>query len=814
MLVATKFAISQEYNFWQYSSQNGLASSKTTSLAQDNEGYLWIGTQSGLSRFDGTSFTNFDRFDGLSKNIIIDLYFSTDQLFIKHSDSVFSVLKNKTFSAIDSFPNYKKKQPFLNYKFLQNKKVTSSLIDKENTLWIATAKNGLLGLPLENFPIYTWNNSKNLNNIYKKNKNEYLIAYSNAIVKLNFKKTKPIFNPIYTSDRKHFTCALMKNDSELWYGTNSGLFLKFMGTSIEYSFKELKNKYINSIEKLPNGDMIISANNTLYQYNQNSNSITKIETDKFLKTNSILKLKNQIFALAKGNILKISETKNTLIFPFEKQYNEVEFSNIFIDKDNNYWISSIEKGVYFKDNKSGKITHFTKENNLPFKTIHSCFVKENILWMVSNIGTIKYDISKKTYFVFSDKYFNNIGFIPGVIKNNKNYYFSSNKGIVALFNSNNHVENKNILEIKTFLVSGKIQNMDTTIEVSHKVFPIEIKYQSVSLKDKIYYQHLLKGYEEKWSNPSLQTSVSYSNLPAGDYDFLVKSINPINKEKIDEKSISFTINIPFWKTKKFIYLSLAFFAGIVLFFYLTRLIRLRKQKRKLQKLVEEKTYELSVQKQNIEQFSYSLSHDLKNPINNIKGLVEIMEEGSENNPEILKMLQESTENLETKIANTLQSIKRMQENKKEIESLSFYRVFNTVKKSLLLLIKQNNVEFITHLEVDKIKYNPSILESIFYNLISNSIKYKSPKRKAIVEISTKKEGEFTLLIIKDNGLGFDTEKNKEALFSIFERVHTHKKGTGIGLYMIKQMVELNGGSIDVESEIGVGTTFFVHLKRM
>ena len=76
-------------------------------------------------------------------------------------------------------------------------------------------------------------------------------------------------------------------------------------------------------------------------------------------------------------------------------------------------------------------------------------------------------------------------------------------------------------------------------------------------------------------------------------------------------------------------------------------------------------------------------------INNIKGLVEILNEESENNPEILKMLEDSTENLESKIKNTLNSIQRMQENKKETKNLSFYKVFSSVKKSLLLLIKQN-----------------------------------------------------------------------------------------------------------------------------
>lgn len=806
--------MSQEYNYLVFTAQNGLASSKTTSLAQDNEGYLWIGTESGLSRFDGKSFTNFNRFDGLTENKIDRLEFVNNKLFIEYSNKKYSVYENGKFKIVKDFPSVKRKSPLLNYSFLKNKKVKDAIIDKENTLWVATAKNGLIGLPLENFPIYTWNNSKNLKNVYQKSEKEYLLSYSDAIVKLSFKNSKPVFKTLHKHNNKQFTCAFMQNNSELWYGTDKGLFLKFMGTSIEYSFKELRNKTVNSIEKLANENLLISANNTLYQYKKSSNSIQKYAPEEFLETNSILKDKDKIFALAKGNILEINDDSKTLIFPFSKEYNGVKFSHIFVDENENYWISSIEKGVFFKENKTGKITHFSQENNLPFKTIHSCFVKENILWMVSNIGTIKYDLKSKKHTIFSDKYFSNIEFTSGVIKNNKNLYFTSNKGIISVFNTNTHSENKTTLTLKSFLVSGKNRNMDSTIQLSYQEFPIEINYQSVSLNSKIYFQHKLKGYEEKWSNPSMQTKVNYTNLPAGNYEFLIQSIRPNSQEVLDEKSILFTINIPFWKTKKFIYLALVFLAGIVLFFYFTRLIRLRKQKRKLQKLVEEKTYELSVQKQNIEQFSYSLSHDLKNPINNIKGLVEIMDGETKNNPEILKMLSESTENLENKIKSTIESIKRMQDNKREIENLSFDKTFRNVKQSLLLLIRQNKVEFTINFGVENIKYNPSILDSIFYNLISNSIKYKSPKRDAKIEISTKNEGEYIVLAIKDNGLGFDTNKDKEALFSIFERVHTHKKGSGLGLYMIKQMVELNGGTIDVESEIGVGSVFYVKLKSL
>jgi signal transduction histidine kinase len=201
--------------------------------------------------------------------------------------------------------------------------------------------------------------------------------------------------------------------------------------------------------------------------------------------------------------------------------------------------------------------------------------------------------------------------------------------------------------------------------------------------------------------------------------------------------------------------------------------RLKKTTAKLEKMVDEKTFILTAQNQNIEQFSFSLSHDLKNPINNIKGLVEILEDADEDSrPEITKMLMNSAILLEDKIKATLETIRQMQANKKNVEQLYFDTIFEETKKSLLILINENDVKFITDFKEKSFYYNQSILDSIFYNLVSNSIKYGSDERQKIVKITSEKiENDSIQLVFEDNGIGFDVEKDREKVFSIFERVH-------------------------------------------
>jgi signal transduction histidine kinase len=103
-------------------------------------------------------------------------------------------------------------------------------------------------------------------------------------------------------------------------------------------------------------------------------------------------------------------------------------------------------------------------------------------------------------------------------------------------------------------------------------------------------------------------------------------------------------------------------------------------------------------------------------------------------------------------------------------------------------------------------FSPKNLRSIVYNLLSNAIKCRHPDRQAYVRISCATNKRSFLLEVKDNGLGL-SEQQQQRLFQLFQRLHTHMEGTGVGLYMVKKIVENAGGTISVRSEEGFGTTF-------
>jgi anti-sigma regulatory factor (Ser/Thr protein kinase) len=100
-----------------------------------------------------------------------------------------------------------------------------------------------------------------------------------------------------------------------------------------------------------------------------------------------------------------------------------------------------------------------------------------------------------------------------------------------------------------------------------------------------------------------------------------------------------------------------------------------------------------------------------------------------------------------------------------------------------------------------------MIQSILYNLLSNAIKYRSPERGLEITVTTHHKGNETILKVRDNGLGIDLASHQRNVFKLYRRFHTHVTGKGLGLYLVKTQMDALGGTIEVQSELNVGTTF-------
>ncbi|HWZ21324.1 MAG TPA: hybrid sensor histidine kinase/response regulator [Cytophagaceae bacterium] len=232
--------------------------------------------------------------------------------------------------------------------------------------------------------------------------------------------------------------------------------------------------------------------------------------------------------------------------------------------------------------------------------------------------------------------------------------------------------------------------------------------------------------------------------------------------------------------------------------------------------LEAKNTELIRVNNDLDNFIYTASHDLKAPVANIEGLLNaLFTEFNLDNEHYLK-IKEMTIFSINKFKNTILDLTKISNvqkdnNDSDIESLNFKELIEDVKSTIKDTIEKNKAQIITNLAVSEIKFSKKNMRSILYNLISNAVKYCSPDRLPVVTITTKKADDGILLSVSDNGLGIDPDYQHK-LFGMFKRLHDHVEGSGIGLYIVKRIIENNGGRIEVKSELDAGTTFNVYFK--
>jgi PAS domain S-box-containing protein len=220
----------------------------------------------------------------------------------------------------------------------------------------------------------------------------------------------------------------------------------------------------------------------------------------------------------------------------------------------------------------------------------------------------------------------------------------------------------------------------------------------------------------------------------------------------------------------------------------------------------------------LDNFIYTASHDLKAPISNIEGLLdallaELPPETTAREPvqPILHLMQDSVNRFKRTIEQLTDVSKLQKEHSLPTEPVDLAAVVRDVRLDLEPLLQSTGAE----LEVDveaapRVMFSEKNLRSVVFNLLSNALKYRA--RTPHVRLRARPEGDAVVLEVQDNGLGLDAG-SEQKLFGMFQRFHDHVEGSGIGLYMVKKMVENAGGRITVKSELGRGTTFWVYFSR-
>jgi signal transduction histidine kinase len=233
--------------------------------------------------------------------------------------------------------------------------------------------------------------------------------------------------------------------------------------------------------------------------------------------------------------------------------------------------------------------------------------------------------------------------------------------------------------------------------------------------------------------------------------------------------------------------------------------------------VKERTQELVEYNQQLEQFAFIAAHNLRAPVARILGLRQLLKLDSisrEDEKMITDKMGQTAEELDRVVMdiNTILEIRK--NNTLSKTKVNLHEELEFIKANLNNEIADTKTEIREDYSGTNILYTVKpYLDSILFNLISNAIKYRDPKKKPCIEIKTESSNDDVILKISDNGLGIDLNAHKKNIFTLYKRFHSHVDGKGMGLYLVKTQVEALGGNIRVESEINKGTTFIINFKR-
>jgi PAS domain S-box-containing protein len=222
--------------------------------------------------------------------------------------------------------------------------------------------------------------------------------------------------------------------------------------------------------------------------------------------------------------------------------------------------------------------------------------------------------------------------------------------------------------------------------------------------------------------------------------------------------------------------------------------------------------ELTKSNNNLKQFSFITSHNLRAPLSNITGLLKIIEHAKldQDNSLLIELIEKSTEQLTTTINDITKIVVINNNVNTPVCSLNITEAFEQVNKIFINTENDIAAELICDFQVSEVWFNQTYLESIFTNLISNSIKYRRNNCTLKIEVRTfLNDANEIVLTFADNGMGIDLNRHKERLFGMYQRFHSHTDGQGLGLYIMKSQIEALGGSINVASELNKGTTFTI-----
>ena len=490
---------------------------------------------------------------------------------------------------------------------------------------------------------------------------------------------------------------------------------------------------------------------------------------------------------------------------------------ILEDNKGGFWLATWEQGLVYFNPTDGTLKQYTEENGLLDDNIRGLLPGENgNYWLSTHRGLVKFD-SKNEKFMsegFPKDHFN----INGIKSRDGQLFFGGNKGVYAFYPDqiNGNPFPPDVL-IRSLQISGEPFNLAQAaagkINLSHQQNDFNFQYTAIhnSNPAENKYQYRLLPFDENWIDAGTQRRVQYTNLDPGDYTFQVKAANSDGVWNETPATLSFHIATPWW-TRWWAYL--LFFTSIsslLYWFYhfqLSKGLALEESKRlKELNLVKSRLYT-------------NITHEFRTPLTVMLGMVDVLEAKITNlkiqgMAKPINMIRRNGNNL-LRLVNELLDLAKLESGQLKLELIQADVVpyVKYLGESFHSLATEKQISLTVYSETDElvIDIDSQKLAGIIANLLSNAIKFTQVGGKIIVHL--RQDDQHLLIKIKDNGIGISAGE----LPHIFDRFYQvdnsatrQGEGTGIGLALTKELVNLMKGTIEVNSTLGKGSEFTIRI---
>lgn len=783
-------------------------------ILRDSSGNLWVGTDNGLAKYNEQT-ENFATY----KNKIYD---KTSLV----NDEVFSIQEDEsgliwvgTYAGISMFdPNtnieHYKKDPF-DENSISDNPIHGIYEDKDGLLWVGTNSKGVNVINRKNYNVKHLNKTSkdypisddNINDIVGID-NKIFIATKNGLneVDKDF-KTINIYNTEDGICNNNITALFADSKKNVWIGTANGI------------------SVLNT-----NTNEIIDITDILTNHNIEDKYIKVIYEDS--------KVNYWVGCFIDGGLVKIDPNKRTIENYRNKKEDKTSISSnnirsIVEDKNGNLYIGT-SYGLNKLNESNNTFERYSEKDGLSNNTVYGLLVDDNNnLWASTNLGISKLDTNTMTFETFNiiDGFQGNEFNGRAYYKNKSGELFFGGINGLNIFRPNDINRSRYVPTVifDEFKVNGKVYKDINNQEFKYNENTINISVFISNYKNtkNIQYMYKLEGVSDSW-DISRSNNINYSDLAPGTYTLKIKA--RIYSGKVsDESAVKFIIKLPIWKSKAAI---LIYLIIITIVIYRTinsvkrldnlvknKTLQLTKEMEKNDKLLK-KVIELEKRKNN---YFVNLSHELRTPLNVISSTEQLVTELNKSKDGIgksklngcMQVVRRNTKRLLNLINNIIDTAK--------IESGSYqlnireHDIVYIVEEATLSLkdyIERKGIELIIDPEMEEkiIKCDEHEIERCIVNLVSNAAKF-TPEG-GTIEVTIEDLDEKVKIIVKDTGIGID-KKYHDSIFNRFNQVIDQgaesKGGSGLGLTITKQIIDMHGGQISVESELGKGCKFIIIL---